>query len=288
MNIENAPRSGRPVTTDVDQITALIDSERQITVREIAARLNIGKSTVSEHLNKLQMVKKLDVWVPHDLTEKNRIDRISISDLLYKRNEYDSFLKRIITGDEKWIIYNNVERKRSWSKRGEPPLTTSKAGLHPKKVMLCIWWNWKGIVYYELLPDNETIDSDKYCSQLDKLKIEIAKKCPELINRKGVVFHHDNARPHASLQTRQKLLAFGWDVLPHPPYSPDIAPSDFHLFRSLQNSINGLNFASLQLLKNYLDSFFAEKTQDFYERGIMKLPERWKSIVQNNGAYITE
>ena len=47
--------------------------------------------------------------MPHDLTEKNRIDRISISDLLYKRNEYDPFLKRIIIGDEKWIIYNNIE-----------------------------------------------------------------------------------------------------------------------------------------------------------------------------------
>jgi len=162
MNIEDAPRFDRPVTTDVLQITALIDSDRQIIVREIAARLKIGKSTVSEHLSKLQMIKKLDVWVPHDLTEKNRIDRISISDLLYKRNEYDPFLKRIITGNEKWIICNNVERKR-WCKRGESALITSKSGLHPKKVMLCIWWHWKGIVYYELLPDNEIINSDKYC-----------------------------------------------------------------------------------------------------------------------------
>ena len=69
--------------------------------------------------------------MPHDLTEKNRIDRISISDLLYKRNEYDPFLKHIITGDEKWIIYNNVECKKSWSKRVQPPSTTSKAGLYP-------------------------------------------------------------------------------------------------------------------------------------------------------------
>jgi len=90
------------------------------------------------------------------------------------------------------------------------------------------------------------------------------------------------------LQTLQKLLEFNWDVLPHPPYSPDIAPSDYHLFRSLQNSLNGLNFASLELLRNYLDSFFAKSNQDFYERGIMELPERWKSIVQNNGAYITD
>jgi len=111
---------------------------------------------------------------------------------------------------------------------------------------------------YGTISYNETIESDKYCSQLDKLKVEIAKKCPKLINRKGVVFHHDNVRPHTNLQTRQKLLVFGWDVLPHPSYSPDIAPSDCHLFRSLQNSINGLNFASLELLKNYLDSFFVE------------------------------
>lgn len=288
MDIEDAPRSGRPVTTDVEQIRAFIDSDRQITIREIAARLKIGKSTVSEHLSKVGMVKKLDVWVPHELTEKNLMDRISICDSLYKRNENDPFLKRIVTGDEKWIVYNNVERKTSCGKRGEPPLITSKPGLHPKKVMLCIWWNSKGIVYYELLPNNQTINSDKYCSQLDKLKAEIGKKCPELVNRKGVVFHHDNARPHTSLQTRQKLLEFGWDVLPHPPYSPDIAPSDYYLFRSLQNSLNGMSFDSLGRLKNYLDDFFGEKTQDFYERGIMKLPKRWKNIVEQNGAYIKD
>ena len=51
-------------------------------------------------------------------------------------------------GDEKWILYNDMERKRN-----EPPPTPPKAGLHAKKVMLCIWWDWKGVLYYELLPD---------------------------------------------------------------------------------------------------------------------------------------
>ena len=75
-----------------------------------------------------------------------------------------------MTGDEKWTLYNNVERKRSWGKRNEPPPTTPKAGLHPKKVMLCIWWDWKGVLYYELLLENQTIYSYKLCSQLDQLK----------------------------------------------------------------------------------------------------------------------
>jgi len=115
---------------------------------------------------------------------------------------------------KKWIVYINVERKRSWGKQYEPPLTAPKAGLHLKKVMLCIWWDWKGIVYYELLPHNQTINSDKYCSQLDRLKAAIEKR-PELANQKGVVYYQDNAGPHVSLHTRQKLMQLGWDVLPH-------------------------------------------------------------------------
>ena len=94
------------------------------------------------------------------------------------------------------------------------------------------------------------INSEKYCSQLDELKTAIEQKRPEIANRKGVMFHQNNARPHVSLITRQKLLELGWDVLSHPPYSPDLAPSDFHLFQSLQNSLNGKSFNSLIEVQN--------------------------------------
>ena len=97
---------------------------------------------------------------------------------------------------------------------------------------------------FELLPRNQTIISNVYCQQMDKLNAAINEKRPELINRKGVIFHHDNARPHTSLMTRQKLGQLGWKVLIHPPYSPDLAPSDYHLFRSLQNSLNGKTFGN--------------------------------------------
>ena len=131
--------------------------------------------------------------------------------------------------------------ERSRGKRNEPPITP-KAALHPKKVMLCKWWDWKGVLYYELLPENQTIHSKKYCSQLDQLKAALDEKRLELVNRKHIIFHQGDARWHVSLMTRQKLLQLGWEVLIHPPYSPDIAPLDFHLFRSLQNSPNGKKF----------------------------------------------
>ena len=193
-----------------------------------------------------------------------------------------------MTGDEKWILYNNVERKRSWGKRNEPPPTTPKVGLHPKKVMLCMWWDWKGVLYYELFPENQTINSNKYCSQLDQLKAALDKKCPELVNRKCIIFHQDNAIPHVSLLTRQKLLQLGWEVLIHPPYSPDIAPLDFHLFQSLQNSLHGKNFSSLGDCKRHLEEFFAQKDKKFWEDRIMKLPGKWKKVVKQKGEYVVQ
>ena len=87
--------------------------------------------------------------------------------------------------------------------------------------------------------------------------------------------------------TRQKLLQLGWEVLIHPPYSPDIAPSDFHLFRSLQNSLNGKNFSSLEDCKRHLERFFAQKNK-FWEDGIMKLPEKWQKVVEQKGEYVVQ
>ena len=82
--------------------------------------------------------------------------------------------------------------------------------------MLFVWWDWKGVIFFELLPGKQTINSDIYCRQLDKLNAAV-KKRPELVNREDVIFHHDNATPHISVATRQKLLRLGWAVMLHPP-----------------------------------------------------------------------
>ena len=122
-----------------------------------------------------------------NISKKNLLDRISTCNSLLKHNENIPFLKQIVMGNEKWILHNNVERKRSWGKRNEPPPTTPKASLCPKKAMLYIWWDWKGVLYYELLPENQTINSNKYCSQLDQLKSALDEKHLELSQQK---MHH--------------------------------------------------------------------------------------------------
>ena len=145
-----------------------------------------------------------------------------------------------------------------------------------------------GVFYYELFPENQTINSNKYCSHLDQLKAALDEKHLELVNRKHIIFHQDNARLHASSMTRQKLLQLGWEVLIHPPYSPDIALLDFHLLLSLQNSLNGKKFNSLEDCKRYLEQFFAQKDKKFWEDGIMKLPEKWRKVGEQNGEYVVQ
>lgn len=286
-DLDDQKRSGRP-TVNVDAIKSIIDQDCHSTTRSIAEKVNISHITVGRHLKSLNYVNRYDVWIPHQLTEKNVMRRIEVCNSLLLRNLEDPFLKRTITGDEKWIVFDNPKRKRSWQKRNEAPKTIAKAGLHSKKVMLCIWWDWQGVIYYELLPQGQTLNSIKYCSQLDQLKDAIDEKRPSLANRKGIVFQQDNARPHVSLMTHQKIVELGWEQLSHPAYSPDLAPSDYHLFRSLQNSLSGKKFENLEACQKHLDQFIAQKDDQFWKDGMMKLPERWLKVVQQNGAYLTD
>ncbi|XP_020298171.1 histone-lysine N-methyltransferase SETMAR-like, partial [Pseudomyrmex gracilis] len=179
-DVKDAPRSGRPITEKVDEIMKIIEQDRHISSHEIGKQLNIDHKTVLNHLQNAGYKKNLDVWVPHDLTVKNLMDRFSICESLLKRNDIEPFLKRLITGNEKWITYDNNVRKRSWTKRNEAPQTVAKPKLTPRKVMLSVWWDWKGIVHYELLPSGQTIDSNLYCQQLERLRQAIEKTRPEL------------------------------------------------------------------------------------------------------------
>ena len=73
------------------------------------------------------------------LDAKNIFARMDACESLLNRNKIDPFLKRMVTGDEKWVTYDNVKRKRSWSKSGEAAKTMAKPGLMARKFLLCVW-----------------------------------------------------------------------------------------------------------------------------------------------------
>ena len=100
-----------------------------------------------------------------------------------------------------------------------------------------------------------------------------------------VIFQHDNALSHVAKGVKETLAALNLDVLPHPPYSIDIAPSDYHLFWSMAHGLAEQHFTSYDEAKNWVDSWIASKDEEFFKRGIRMLPERWSKIVERHGQY---
>lgn len=283
--LDDESRSGRPSEVDLDRLQELIESDPRYSTRCLASVLGCSQPTIHYHLTKLGFRPLLGVWIPHDLTTNQLTQRLDICMSLLSKKRHFAWLDDVITGDEKWVLYVNRTRKSQWLRPGERPVPTPKPELHPKKVMLSVWWGVRGVVYWELIPNNKTVTAAVYCAQLDKLKAQLEAKHPE---QRKVHFLHDNARPHVALSTRQKLMQFGWDVLPHPPYSPDLAPTDYHLFLSLSNKLRDQSFENEDDLKAFLDNFFDSHPPEFYKKGIHSLATRWQSVIDNNGAYITK
>ena len=229
----------------------LLDEDCCQTQEELAESLGVTQAAISKRLKAARYIQKQGDWVPHELKPRDVGRRFCMSEMLLKRNKKKSFLYRIVTGDEKWIHYDSPKRKKSYVKPGQPAKSTVKPNIHGSKVMLCILWDPKGVLYYELLKPGETINGERYRTQLIHSKRAIAEKRPEYATRyEAIIFYHDKARPHVAIPVQNYLENSGWEVLPHPPYSPDLAPSDYYLFRSMQNALTGIRFTSEQGIIN--------------------------------------
>ena len=142
------------------------------------------------------------------------------------------------------------------------------------------------MVYYELLNPSETITGTLYRTQLMRLSRALKENRPQYYSRHDkIICLHDNARPHVAVQVKNYLKTLDWEVLPHPLYSPDIVPSDYHLFRSMSHALSEQRLTSYEDTKNWVDSWVALKDQEFFRRGILMLPERWEKVVASDGQY---
>ena len=99
----------------------------------------------------------------------------------------------------------------------------------------------------------------------------------------GVVMIHD-VRPHTAAAT-QNLVTFGWEQFDHPPYSPDLAPSDFHLFLHLKSFLAGRQLHDNEV-KEAVNTYFASQAASFYDEGLQKLVQRYDKCLNNGGNYV--
>lgn len=286
--LEDKPRSGRPKSLDLDQLKAAIEEDSSQTCQELAQRFGVSDETIRVHLHELGKSWKLSKWVPHELTAANRLQRLNICSSLLTRNNNCPILDRILTCDEKWVMYDNKKRSYHWLSSNDSMPLSAKPALHQRKVMLCVWWTTAGIVHYEFLESGKTITKEVYSAQLQRVAEQLTKKQPALVNRKGVLFHQDNARPHTAKMTLEVISALGWELLPHPPYSPDVAPSDYHLFLSMDNYMRNRQFKTREEVTNAVAQFFESQEKDFFKNGIYRLVKRWEKVVEADGGYFAE
>jgi len=103
------------------------------------------------------------------------------------------------------------------------------------KVLVSIFWDQDGILLIDYLPTGQTINPEYYSSLLVQLKDILKEKRRGKVT-KVVLFLHDNDLAHRALATQKKLAYLGFQCLDHPPYSPDLASSDYHLIPGLKNN----------------------------------------------------
>ena len=162
-SLEDDECSGRPSDVDNDQLRALVEANPRTTVQELASELDVMYTTISNHLREIGRTKKLDKWVLHELNDNQKKRHYEVSSSLLLCNKNDPFLDRIVTCDEKWVLYDKQCCSAQWLDTNETPQHFPKPEFHQKKVMLTIWWSATSLIHYSFLNAGKTITAEKYC-----------------------------------------------------------------------------------------------------------------------------
>ena len=133
-----------------------------------------------------------------------------------------------------------------WMGKGSPRLKKARMSRSKIKVILVVFLEWKGIVHHEFVPRGQMVDKQLYQEVLARLRDAVRRKRPELWENQTWMVHHDNTQAHASLLLRSYLAKHQTSVVPHPPYSPDLAPADFFLFPKHKTTWKGCRFQTIE------------------------------------------
>ena len=288
-------RPGRPIevsTEDmVNKIHDVVLADRRVKIREIADIVNISIERVQNILHEKLDMKKLSArWVPRLLTVEQKRNRMKTSEHcldMFKRNPKE-FLRRFVTVDETWIHHYTPEMKeqsKQWTSPGEPAPKKAKTVPSAGKVMATVFWDSRGIIFTDYLEKGRTITGQYYADLLGRFDAELMRKRPHLVKKK-VLFHHDNAPAHSSAIATAKLVELRYELLPHPPYSPDLAPCDFFLFPNMKKWLGGKRFTSNEEVIDQTEAYFEEFDKSYFLDGLKKLEHRWTKCIELRGDYV--
>jgi len=153
------------------------------------------------------------------------------------------------------------------------------------KMMLICFFHQEGIVHREFVPPEMMANADFYCDVLRRLRENVWRKRPQKWQNQNLIIHHNNAPAHRSFKVLQILAKNNMTVIPHPPYSPDIAPCHFFLFTKLKFWMKGRRFDTIEEIQEksqrVLDTIPKRDFQGFFQAW----QKRWDGCIRAKGEY---
>jgi len=151
--------------------------------------------------------------------------------------------------------------------------------------MLTLIWDEQGVIL-EHMSRGTTVTSVSYSDLLkNHLRPAIKSKRQGLLSS-GVLLQHDNARPHTARTTVATITDLHFECLPHPPYSPDLAPSDFRMFGPLKEAMGGKKFCSDEEVRHAVHEWLRGLPKEFFSKGIYALCKSWRTCIERGGDYV--
>lgn len=292
LSAELAPRPGRPKSVvndrNVNTVWVILQENRRMTCEEIAASTNISKTSIFRILrNNLQLRYVCSRWVPHHLTKEQMKTRIHQCCEWKQMLQNDpNLLKTVITGDETWVHHYDPLTKSAtsvWKHTDSPPPKKIRQTKSAGKVMMIIFFDHKGVIYQHAVPPKTTVNGEYYVSVLKILRQHISRKRHELVG--NWTLHHDNARPHVATSVQQYLSKCNIKIMPHPPYSPDLAPCDFWLFPTLKEKLRGRKFNTDSEVISAVEGSLKQLPEKGFSTCFEKWVERWDRCISSDGRY---
>ncbi len=273
------------------QLRELLDEDNTMCIRVLTRRTGLSLRTVHHALhNKLNLKKRPAKWVPHALSDQQRQQRVRMARDLQARFRRSLTLQdRVLTGDESWFWCYEPHMKRStnaWLRSHERRPQKVSKDRYVRKVMLIIFWNSQGVIHREFMANGQGVDRHVYLQTMRDLREKIRHRCPQLWRHQSFWLHHDGAPAHRADLVVNFLQATNTKVLPHPPYLPDLAPSDFFLFARLKRNMRGITFDSVDALKHCVDFELGQVAQwEFAHAMRDSWNKRIQSCIDHEGRY---
>ena len=282
--LEDKEKKGRPKEKHLRKsLKALLEEDPYMSARDMSSTLNCSKDTVVRILREDLKMSKVNIqWIPHELTQTQKNQRVQLAMELLVTLQDTSQHKLIYTQDETWLYWKNP-RKSMWLMHGAPRPKAEKKKIGAKKLMISVIWNVNGIASVVMVPRGETFTKRFFSDVVmeDFSKNVVIPKTRD--KKRKIKLHCDNAKTHL---IDEKLRTLNVPRLPHPAYSPDLAPCDFFLFGYVKLRLEGRVFSSdeelLHAAVEILQGIDKSTLEKVYEEWIRRL----QVCVENNGEYI--